>query len=301
MRVVRLNLICILGATLGVLSFFLPWVSQHLEFDGWTIFRGSVYLLDYFKLNILLQMIPLLFIIGTIVSFVTPLGFFLQLPPIMIILYMGSLLSVGSSGGESVSTGWFLGLISCAVILFSMTDPPLRTGNGVLIEPSRRIRTFEIVDEEDGGITREEIDAIVERKRDVIHTLTRSLRNVRSIVFLLAIILSLITMSVMAWWSPTSQIRIFATVPSYMDHSPGIGGPPTISIFIDGNLSFSMISNQIYEWPIIDRIIQVLPGQHNISVDHNAISPLDGIPEQSWGTFLSPFEGKIFLYGYGII
>lgn len=121
----RVNIICLIGGILAVLSLFLPWVSVDYE-------RGNPTLYGAFDLDEPVdgyRMFPdgfrysmTLFIVGTVLALVTPLG--------------GIPLMIGSSGFILVSVttefdyvsqifwlGAIVGLLSSCIVMVSLFEP----------------------------------------------------------------------------------------------------------------------------------------------------------------------------------
>lgn len=124
----RVNLLCLAGAVIGVIAIFSRWVGN------WLI---DLNLLDVMNLSDSAEgasnyFLPgLVFIIGTLVAFLSPLGGVLQIigSPWFIVVW------ANRHEGEILSSvGPYLGIASAIVVLISMVRP---LGPGLLTGPFR--------------------------------------------------------------------------------------------------------------------------------------------------------------------
>jgi hypothetical protein len=124
----RVNVICLVGAVLAVLSLFLPWaVIQNQE----TLEKTNLGALDFGKtfLGIHLfdgngnfELSVTIFIIGAAVAFLSPLGGILQLIGAMGFVF--TTLTWGVEGFKMIFyIGAAVGLISAALVLLSLAWP----------------------------------------------------------------------------------------------------------------------------------------------------------------------------------
>lgn len=119
----RINVVCLTGAILATLSLFLPWAIVNSEASGTNVYLGAF---DFdeatpitHSLGDNLRYSLLIFMIGTLVAFFSPLGGIPQL--------MGSLgfvlATFYSSADMMFWTGAAVGIISSAAVFMSMVAP----------------------------------------------------------------------------------------------------------------------------------------------------------------------------------
>lgn len=135
----KLNLLCLIGAAIGIASIFLYWRSFVFGFHREGIIGQVQFetLSSFFSMRMIamssnLVLLGLLFIIGTIISLFSPAGSFVQLPSVLLIFpemlpqinYFGH---VGVYFQISPDIGPFIALISSLIVLASLFVP-LGTG-----------------------------------------------------------------------------------------------------------------------------------------------------------------------------
>jgi hypothetical protein len=136
-RKLRVNVLCLIGAILAAVSLFLPWATVQDQasgakrdlgaFDFEETFLGFHLFSANFRYSVIL------FVIGTAVAFLSPLGGIMQL-----IGCVGFILTTLTTRFEGVEMVFWIGaavaLISTAMVLLSLVSP-----TGVGYEAGKRL------------------------------------------------------------------------------------------------------------------------------------------------------------------
>ena len=110
----RINLLCVYGASVGVISLLLPWL-WNLPADG---APSPSYLFEFYtSYNPILMLLPTTFVFGLLLAFLSPIGGLFQVPTTLL---MCSLWSITAG---PMPFGAFLGLASAMISLFSWFIP----------------------------------------------------------------------------------------------------------------------------------------------------------------------------------
>jgi hypothetical protein len=121
----KVNVLCVFGAALGVVSLFFPWVVGGNP-------PSSVSYSDLLVNDILLgpPVFPALFIVfcsmflvGTGLSFMTPTGGFVQMIGVIGFLNMYPSAYRHVAGSPDISLGTYLGIVSVAVVIIGLCLP----------------------------------------------------------------------------------------------------------------------------------------------------------------------------------
>ena len=131
----RVNLLCILGGPLGVVSLFMIWAVRHTldlwalvgstSYSGFDFLAGHApYEPQFWTDTYMLS--PILFAVGSTVAFVTPLGGGLQVAGALYFLSWAPLYNPRAAfSGEYyvLGVGWYIGLVAGALTLLSLVHP----------------------------------------------------------------------------------------------------------------------------------------------------------------------------------
>ncbi len=121
----RVNVLCVLGAALGIASLFLPWIvggdlPHNVEYSDLLvndILLGSPIFTAAFIL------FCTMFLVGTGLAFVTPTGGFVQLAGLLGFLYAYPDAYRDMQGTQEISWGAYLGILSAAIVLVGLCLP----------------------------------------------------------------------------------------------------------------------------------------------------------------------------------
>jgi len=123
----KVNLLCIAGAALGLASLFLPWWQGYdfglgmMEERDYTLVQDV--LLDSTGYGSMFVVACTLFALGTFLAFLSPLGGLVQFPGVIGFLAMfGSEIGV-HRGEDTVALGAYLGLASASIVTVSLMTP----------------------------------------------------------------------------------------------------------------------------------------------------------------------------------
>ena len=119
------NVHTILGGIIGVIALFLPWVvvdgnEQHSIVD--IIIGGNGLGMS---LDLLLPLAGIVFLMGTILIFVSPLGAIAQIAGTSGAMFLAGVASLANSDSRSIEVGFgaYIGLISGVIAFTSMAFP----------------------------------------------------------------------------------------------------------------------------------------------------------------------------------
>lgn len=123
----KVNLLCVAGAALGLASLFLPWwqgseLGLGMMIDKEYMLVEDV-LFDSTEYGSLFVIACTMYVIGTFLAFWSPLGGLVQLPgAIGFFAMFGTEIGV-HRGEDTIALGAYLGLASAAVVLMSLVAP----------------------------------------------------------------------------------------------------------------------------------------------------------------------------------
>ncbi|HDP96759.1 MAG TPA: zinc ribbon domain-containing protein [Euryarchaeota archaeon] len=113
---IRVNLLCMLGATIGLMSLFATWIIDHEYVPGaYSAFNIPPILMqetDVYHIS------PALFLIGCLVAYFSPIGSFFQFTaifPLLVDSYMDPYRSLGA--------GVVIALLSMIIVIYSVFNP----------------------------------------------------------------------------------------------------------------------------------------------------------------------------------
>lgn len=122
---VVVNAHTLISGVIGVISLLLPWVvedgnEKHSIVDIIAGGNGLGMSLDF-----LLPLAAIIFLMGTILIFVSPLGVIAQIGGTSGVIFLAGIASLADSGSRSIEVGFgaYIGLISGAVAFTSMAFP----------------------------------------------------------------------------------------------------------------------------------------------------------------------------------
>ncbi|MBN1677997.1 MAG: hypothetical protein JW880_05605 [Candidatus Thermoplasmatota archaeon] len=123
----KVNLLCLAGAAIGLVSLFFPWWQGAEPGLGLMIDRDYMLvqdlLLDSSEYGSLFVVACTLFLVGTFFAFGSPIGGLVQIPGVMgFFALFGSEIGV-HRGEDTVGLGAYLGLISAAIVTVSLLLP----------------------------------------------------------------------------------------------------------------------------------------------------------------------------------
>jgi hypothetical protein len=142
----NVNLLCLIGASIGVVALFTAWINEPPSMPGppsITLEPSIVYMVTN---QYLYWGISAAFLIGTIAAFASPLGGILQ--SASLIAFAVGIVESGSDPWldgidpqQTLSVGMCLGIVSCTLVMTSLFSP-LGTGSLRPVKP-RKIRLME--------------------------------------------------------------------------------------------------------------------------------------------------------------
>ena len=115
---VRVNVLCLVGALLAVISVFSTWIT--LGFFVWTREMNLIDVYNQVESSSDFWLPAILFLMGTLVAFLTPLGGIMQ--AIGAPLFMSAFASL-ADGRLPSGIGPYLGLAAAAIVLASLAYP----------------------------------------------------------------------------------------------------------------------------------------------------------------------------------
>jgi hypothetical protein len=140
------NLLCIVGACIGVAALFLTWIYDPPSMPGPRSIHFEPTIIYIVVLQYLYYGAATVFLIGTVAAFASPIGGILQSASLTVFAY-----GIVDSGNDTwldgidpqqqLRGGMYLGIASCAIILTSLFIP-LGTGKLYPARP-RSIRLVE--------------------------------------------------------------------------------------------------------------------------------------------------------------
>jgi len=139
----KVNVLCLVGAALGLVSLFLPW-WQGYEIAVATMVDKDYMLVEDVLFNSaqygsLFVIACTLYVVGTFLAFGSPLGGLVQIPGILGFFAMfGSEIGV-HRGEDTIALGAYLGLASAAVVTVSLLVP---LGIGYSLKRKARIASL---------------------------------------------------------------------------------------------------------------------------------------------------------------
>lgn len=139
----KVNLLCLAGAALGLASLFLPWWQGAELGLGLAIDRDYMLiqdvLLDPMPYGTMFLIACTLFVVGTFLALWSPLGGLVQVPGALGFLALfGSEVGV-RRGEDAIALGAYMGLISAAIVTVSLIIP---LGVGYSMERRARLRSL---------------------------------------------------------------------------------------------------------------------------------------------------------------
>ena len=124
----RINILCLVGASLGIISFFVPWCTSIGQVIGSQPIQHNLIdiLTDYILMGDWISQICIrIFLIGTLIAICSSLGGMIQLPSIAIFMLFQSLILM--EGVEKLIIGFGLAMLS-AIICFASLILPIGLG-----------------------------------------------------------------------------------------------------------------------------------------------------------------------------
>lgn len=115
---VRLNILCLVGAIVGVAAIFSTWIS--LGFLFWSREMNLIDVYNHVESSSDFWLPAVLFLAGTLVAFVTSLGGIMQI--IGVPLFMSAFVS-HADGRLPSGIGPYLGLVAAIIVLASLAHP----------------------------------------------------------------------------------------------------------------------------------------------------------------------------------
>jgi hypothetical protein len=125
------NVLGLLGAIIGVVAIFLAW----LEAGGMTADLMDAFDMSSSELGYIAAVV---FIIGTVVAFLSSIGFILQLAGVAAWGLWFADTYKGLSGVD-LGIGFYLGIVSAVIVLVSIVKP---LGPGLMHGPYRKMQRF---------------------------------------------------------------------------------------------------------------------------------------------------------------
>jgi len=202
----RINILCLVGAAIGLFALFFTWVSTQFYFDGW-VFGEYIDRPDYFSFvgyGFPIILFPALFLIGTITAFISPNGSILQAIGLIFIGVLESSSVISGDTAKIIGLGAILGLISFSMIFLSQFYPmgPGYVGRARLKETHFTFKRYQ-----------SEGAAQVVKNRDSISMFKSifGLRFLPKIIRILSVCLVVIILisSIILISLPCSQLRIY--------------------------------------------------------------------------------------------
>ena len=141
-----MNLLCIVGASLGVIAVFLTWINEPMTMPGPPDIRYEPTIVYMIVNHYLYYWASAAFLVGTVAAFATPLGGILQTGSLLV--FAAGIIDSGSDPWldgidpqQELRAGMYLGIVSCTLVMTSLFSP-LGTGH---LRPgkSRRIVLIE--------------------------------------------------------------------------------------------------------------------------------------------------------------
>ncbi len=147
----NVNLLCLVGASIGVVSAFVAWINEPPTIPGpWSNYREPS-LIFMVANHYLYRGAAAVFLIGTLAAFASSLGGVLQTASLIVFAK-----GIIDSGGDpwldgidpqqTLNIGMYLGIVSCALVMTSLSSPLgtgcLRPGRSRNIRLMERLLTF---------------------------------------------------------------------------------------------------------------------------------------------------------------
>jgi len=125
MKKLRVNILCLIGAFAGLFAILLPWYSGLFSSAGLLdiIRMYTGYLGGLSSTYTLMAIGAIIFVIGTLITFLTPTGGFVQIVGLGIFLYVVLPIPYGMPDG----IGFYLGYFSIIMILAGMLAGKMMT------------------------------------------------------------------------------------------------------------------------------------------------------------------------------
>jgi hypothetical protein len=145
-RLWNVNLLCIIGACIGVAALFVAWIHEPPNMPGPPNIRYEPTIVYMVENQYLYYGAAVMFLIGTLTAFASPLGGVLQSGGL--VLFAQGIIESGNDQWldgidpqQELRVGMCLGMASCSLVLTSLFSP-LGTGR---LRParSRKVRLFE--------------------------------------------------------------------------------------------------------------------------------------------------------------
>ena len=147
----NVNMLCIVGAVIGVVAVFLTWIHEppsmpsppSIQYDPTIAYMVTNQYLYYGA--------SVAFLVGTVAAFATPLGGVLQTGGLLVfaagIIDSGNDLWLdGIDPQQELRAGMYLGIVSCTLVMTSLFSPlgtgGLRPGKSRRITPVQRLMTI---------------------------------------------------------------------------------------------------------------------------------------------------------------
>lgn len=142
----NVNLLCIVGASIGMVAVFVAWINEPPSMPGPPSIRWEPSIVYMVANHYLYYGISAAFLVGTAVAFASPLGGIVQ--SASLVAFAIGIVESGSDPWldgidpqQTLRIGMYLGIVSCALVITSLFSP-LGTGS---LRPgkSRKIRLME--------------------------------------------------------------------------------------------------------------------------------------------------------------
>jgi len=115
-----MNVLCLLGAIIGVVAIFLAWLTMSAM--GFSVDADLTDALDM-PSSELGYTAAILFIVGSVMAFLTSIGFIIQLAGVAAwyVWYADTYQGMGSV--VDLGVGFYLGVVSAVIVLISIVKP----------------------------------------------------------------------------------------------------------------------------------------------------------------------------------
>lgn len=136
---VSVNLLCLIGAILGVSTFLMPWIyiESGISRSDMTFLEGLLRICSASGLLIAFTV----FMVGTMLTFVSPTASFLQISGLVAFYHFFDPTSIGTDYSRGLSVGYAIAISSSALVLTSYVWP---IGPGCTDAGSRRRLRYRI-------------------------------------------------------------------------------------------------------------------------------------------------------------
>ena len=120
---VRVNLLCIAGVLLGVVSLFFPWVTSGSHFGGDDDLLVQGIMMPSLQFEFAMVLSASFFVLGTFLALLSPSGGFAQLGGALGVIFLAPSEYAPAWGDYAFSLGAYIGIVSALIVTVSFFVP----------------------------------------------------------------------------------------------------------------------------------------------------------------------------------